>query len=130
MVTNPNTLGLWEHGIEDIAARAHAVGAYLYCDGADLNAIIGRARFGDIGFDVMHMNLQETVLTPHGGGGPGAGPVCCTEELASFLLAAGRRGGRGWFGLGGPPNTIGRLQHSTALPGSCSARTLTSARLA
>ncbi len=110
MVTNPNTLGLWEHGIEDIAARAHAAGAYLYGDGANLNAILGRVRFGDLGFDVVHLNLHKSFSTPHGGGGPGAGPVCCTAELAPYLPAPVVEEREGGFDLGRPPKSIGRLQ--------------------
>ncbi len=87
MVTVPNTLGLWERGIEQIADLIHDAGAYLYADGANFNAIMGRDRYGDLGFDVAHLNLHKSFSTPHGGGGPGAGPVCCTEELAPYLPA-------------------------------------------
>jgi glycine dehydrogenase subunit 2 len=85
MLTNPNTLGLFEVEIEGIAAAMHRVGALLYYDGANLNAIIGRVRPGDMGFDIVHMNTHKTFATPHGGGGPGAGPVAVTERLAPFL---------------------------------------------
>lgn len=85
MVTVPNTLGLWERGIEEVADLIHDAGAYLYADGANLNAIMGRVRYGDLGFDVAHLNLHKSFSTPHGGGGPGAGPVCCNEELAPYL---------------------------------------------
>ena len=85
MVTAPNTLGLWESGIEEVAHLIHEAGAYLYGDGANFNAIMGRVRFGDLGFDVVHLNLHKSFSTPHGGGGPGAGPVCCSEELAPYL---------------------------------------------
>ncbi len=85
MVTVPNTLGLWERGIEQVADLVHEAGAYLYGDGANLNAIMGRVRYGDLGFDVVHLNLHKSFSTPHGGGGPGAGPVCCSEELAPYL---------------------------------------------
>ena len=85
MVTVPNTLGLWEQGIEEVAGLIHDAGAYLYADGANLNAIMGRVRYGDLGFDVAHLNLHKSFSTPHGGGGPGAGPVCCTAELAPYL---------------------------------------------
>jgi len=78
MVTVPNTLGLWERGIEEVAGLIHDAGAYLYGDGANLNAIMGRVRYGDLGFDVVHLNLHKSFSTPHGGGGPGAGPVCCS----------------------------------------------------
>ncbi|HEX6031899.1 MAG TPA: aminomethyl-transferring glycine dehydrogenase subunit GcvPB [Tepidiformaceae bacterium] len=109
MVTLPNTLGLWEEGIEEVAELVHGVGAYLYGDGANLNAILGRARFGDIGFDVVHLNLHKTFSTPHGGGGPGAGPVCTTEELAPYLPSPVIRRLAG-FALERPAKSIGQLQ--------------------
>jgi len=111
MVTVPNTLGLWESGIEEVAEFAHRAGAFLYGDGANLNAILGRIRFGDLGFDVVHLNVHKTFSTPHGGGGPGAGPVCTTAELAPFLPAPVVRGGEGGlFTLERPANSIGRVQ--------------------
>ncbi|MHB8218730.1 MAG: aminomethyl-transferring glycine dehydrogenase subunit GcvPB [Acidimicrobiales bacterium] len=85
MLTNPNTLGLFEEEIEDIAAAVHQVGGLLYYDGANLNAILGVVRPGDMGFDIVHMNLHKTFATPHGGGGPGAGPVAVSSRLADFL---------------------------------------------
>jgi len=85
MITNPNTLGLFENDIREVADIVHGAGGRLYMDGANLNAIMGRARPGDMGFDVVHMNLHKTFSTPHGGGGPGAGPICVTAELARFL---------------------------------------------
>ncbi|MDZ7746401.1 MAG: aminomethyl-transferring glycine dehydrogenase subunit GcvPB [Halobacteriales archaeon] len=85
MLTNPNTLGLFERDIEEIAEMVHDVGGILYYDGANLNALLGRARPGDMGFDVMHYNVHKTFATPHGGGGPGAGPVGVTDELQEFL---------------------------------------------
>jgi glycine dehydrogenase subunit 2 len=85
MITNPNTLGLFEENIERVAAIIHSVGGLLYYDGANLNAILGRSRPGDMGFDIVHMNLHKTFATPHGGGGPGAGPVSVTERLVPFL---------------------------------------------
>ncbi len=87
MLTNPNTLGIFETRIEEIAERAHEVGAQLYYDGANLNAIVGRARPGDMGFDVVHLNLHKTFTTPHGGGGPGTGPVGVKSHLAPYLPA-------------------------------------------
>jgi glycine dehydrogenase subunit 2 len=87
MLTNPNTLGLFEEEIEAIAGVMHRVGALLYYDGANLNAIIGRARPGDMGFDIVHMNTHKTFATPHGGGGPGAGPVAVNARLERFLPA-------------------------------------------
>ncbi|HUA94170.1 MAG TPA: aminomethyl-transferring glycine dehydrogenase subunit GcvPB [Acidimicrobiales bacterium] len=85
MLTNPNTLGLFEEDIEEIAAAVHEVGGLLYYDGANLNAILGVVRPGDMGFDIVHLNLHKTFATPHGGGGPGAGPVAVAARLAEFL---------------------------------------------
>ncbi len=84
MLTNPNTCGLFEKPIRDIADAVHAAGAYFYCDGANFNAIAGRVRPGDLGIDAMHINLHKTFSTPHGGGGPGAGPVVLSERLSPF----------------------------------------------
>jgi glycine dehydrogenase subunit 2 len=85
MITNPNTLGLFEEDILEIARTIHEVGGLLYYDGANLNAIMGRVRPGDMGFDIVHMNTHKTFATPHGGGGPGAGPVAVRERLVPFL---------------------------------------------
>lgn len=85
MLTNPNTLGLFEKDIKTIAALVHEAGGLLYYDGANLNAIMGKARPGDMGFDVVHLNLHKTFATPHGGGGPGSGPVLVNERLVPFL---------------------------------------------
>jgi len=84
MVTNPNTCGLFERQVVEIARLTHAAGAYFYADGANFNAIVGRVRPGDLGVDAMHINLHKTFSTPHGGGGPGAGPVVLSEALAPF----------------------------------------------
>ncbi len=84
MLTNPNTCGLFESDIIKIADAVHDVGGYFYCDGANLNAIMGRVRPGDLGIDCMHINLHKTFSTPHGGGGPGAGPVVLSEALADY----------------------------------------------
>jgi glycine dehydrogenase subunit 2 len=84
MLTNPNTCGLFERDIIEIAKLVHAAGAYFYCDGANFNAIAGRVRPGDLGIDAMHINLHKTFSTPHGGGGPGAGPVVLSARLAPF----------------------------------------------
>jgi glycine dehydrogenase subunit 2 len=84
MLTNPNTCGLFEPRIKEMADAAHAAGAYFYCDGANFNAIAGRVRPGDLGVDAMHINLHKTFSTPHGGGGPGAGPVVLSERLAAY----------------------------------------------
>ena len=85
MITNPNTLGVFEHRIQEVADLLHGIGALLYMDGANMNALVGVARPGDFGVDVMHLNLHKTFSTPHGGGGPGAGPVACTAQLEPFL---------------------------------------------
>ena len=85
MLTNPNTLGLFEDQMEEIAEIMHGCGAQIYCDGANLNAILGKTRPGDIGIDVFHINLHKTFTTPHGGGGPGGGPVGVCEHLIPFL---------------------------------------------
>jgi glycine dehydrogenase subunit 2 len=85
MLTNPNTLGLFEEEIEQITAVVHNAGGLVYYDGANLNAILGRCRPGDMGFDIVHINTHKTFATPHGGGGPGAGPVGVTEALVPFL---------------------------------------------
>jgi glycine dehydrogenase subunit 2 len=87
MVTNPNTCGLFERDVLEIARLTHTAGAYFYCDGANFNAIVGRVRPGDLGVDAMHINLHKTFSTPHGGGGPGAGPVVLSEALAPFAPA-------------------------------------------
>jgi glycine dehydrogenase subunit 2 len=84
MVTNPNTCGLFERDVIEIARLTHEAGAYFYCDGANFNAIVGRVRPGDLGVDAMHINLHKTFSTPHGGGGPGAGPVVLSAALAPF----------------------------------------------
>jgi glycine dehydrogenase subunit 2 len=85
MLTNPNTLGIFEKNIEEIAEVIHEAGGLLYYDGANLNPILGKARPGDMGFDIVHINIHKTFGTPHGGGGPGAGPIGVSEELAKFL---------------------------------------------
>ena len=87
MLTNPNTLGLFERDVAEMADVVHDAGGLLYYDGANLNALLGRARPGDMGFDVMHYNVHKTFATPHGGGGPGAGPIGVVEDLADYLPA-------------------------------------------
>jgi glycine dehydrogenase subunit 2 len=110
MLTNPNTLGLFERDILEISKRVHAAGGLLYYDGANLNAILGVARPGDMGFDVVHMNLHKTFSTPHGGGGPGAGPVGCKESLRPFLPGPCIRLEEGRYSLrAGGPDSIGRI---------------------
>ncbi len=99
MITNPNTLGLFEPNIKEITERAHKVGALVYMDGANMNALLGVARPGDFGIDVMHYNLHKTFSTPHGGGGPGSGPIAVSEKLATFLpgpLVAKENGKYSW----------------------------------
>ncbi len=85
MLTNPNTLGLFEKNIREICSIVHEAGGLVYMDGANMNALVGVARPGDMGVDVIHLNLHKTFSTPHGGGGPGCGPCCCTKELEPFL---------------------------------------------
>jgi glycine dehydrogenase subunit 2 len=111
MLTNPNTLGLFERDIERIARIVHDVGGLLYYDGANLNAILGRSRPGDMGFDIVHVNTHKTFATPHGGGGPGAGPVGVVEELVPYLpVPRVDRADDGSFTLDGEqPRSIGRM---------------------
>ncbi len=111
MLTLPSTLGLFEPGICRIAELLHSHGALLYGDGANMNAMLGRVKPGDLGFDVFHLNMHKTFGTPHGGGGPGAGPVVVKEHLASFLPTPHVRKSDGddSFVLATPERTIGRL---------------------
>ncbi|WP_128476164.1 aminomethyl-transferring glycine dehydrogenase subunit GcvPB [Halorussus pelagicus] len=112
MLTNPNTLGLFERDIEEIAETIHDAGGLLYYDGANLNALLGQARPGDMGFDIMHYNVHKTFATPHGGGGPGAGPVGVVSDLAEFLPAPRVREaseGDGSFERFDPESTIGKV---------------------
>jgi glycine dehydrogenase subunit 2 len=112
MLTNPSTLGVFERRIREIAEAVHAAGGLLYYDGANLNAILGKVRPGDMGFDVVHMNLHKTFSTPHGGGGPGAGPVGVSERLLPFLPVpmVTRDGGEyRWVTERELPQSIGRL---------------------
>jgi len=112
MLTNPSTLGVFERGIEEVARVVHEAGGLLYYDGANLNAILGKVRPGDMGFDVMHMNLHKTFSTPHGGGGPGAGAVGVGARLLPFLPApiVARDGERyRWLTESDLPQSIGRL---------------------
>ncbi len=111
MITNPNTLGLFEQEIKRIAEVVHARGGYLYADGANMNALMGMVRPGDVGFDVLHFNLHKTFSTPHGGGGPGAGPVAVVSELEPFLpIPRIRRTEKGFHLDTGYPDTIGRVR--------------------
>ena len=112
MLTNPSTLGVFERRIKEIADRVHEAGGLLYYDGANLNAILGKVRPGDMGFDVIHMNLHKTFSTPHGGGGPGAGPVGVSERLAPFLpvpLVDYDGDEYRWLAEQDRPQSIGRL---------------------
>ncbi len=112
MMTNPSTCGVFERQIEEIAAAVHDVGGLLYYDGANLNAILGKVRPGDMGFDVIHMNLHKTFATPHGGGGPGAGPVGVSERLLPYLPTpfAGKEGDNyHWVDTDDLPTSIGHL---------------------
>ena len=112
MLTNPSTCGVFERRILQIAAIVHDAGGLLYYDGANLNAILGKVRPGDMGFDVLHLNLHKTFATPHGGGGPGAGPVGVNERLLPFLPVpfVGRRDERfHWVDSADHPHSIGRL---------------------
>jgi len=111
MLTNPNTLGLFEREILDIAEMVHAIGAMLYYDGANLNAFMGICRPGDMGFDAVHMNLHKTFTTPHGGGGPGAGPVGVKADLVPFLPTPTVERTNGHLKLDFKrPNSIGRVR--------------------
>jgi glycine dehydrogenase subunit 2 len=115
MVTNPNTLGLFEKHIATLCEIVHRKGGLVYGDGANLNALLGVARPGDMGIDVMHFNLHKTFSTPHGGGGPGAGPVGVKETLAPFLPAPvvrERADGAGFELVHDLPHSIGRLHGS------------------
>jgi glycine dehydrogenase subunit 2 len=112
MLTNPSTLGVFERRIKDIAHIVHQAGGLLYYDGANLNAILGRVRPGDMGFDVIHVNLHKTFSTPHGGGGPGAGPVGVSQRLLPYLpvpYVIRDNGGYRWASVEDCPDSIGRL---------------------
>ncbi len=109
MLTNPNTLGLFERDIVEIAEMVHDVGGLLYYDGANLNALLGRGRPGDMGFDLMHYNVHKTFATPHGGGGPGAGPVGVSETLKEFLPDPHIRRTNGGFERYTPESSIGKV---------------------
>ncbi len=112
MLTNPSTLGVFERRIMDIARTVHDAGGLLYYDGANLNAILGKVKPGDMGFDVIHVNLHKTFSTPHGGGGPGAGPVGVNERLLPFLptpIVGSRHGEYCWLAEADLPQSIGRL---------------------
>ncbi len=113
MITVPNTLGVFERNIKQIVEIIHGCGGLMYMDGANMNALLGVAKPGELGFDVMHYNLHKTFSTPHGGGGPGSGPVAVSEKLMPFLPGPIVVNGR-------KKATIGRLPRSTA--GRCRKR--------
>jgi glycine dehydrogenase subunit 2 len=117
MFTNPNTLGLFDENVEEVVRIVHAAGGLVYGDGANMNALLGIVRPGDLGFDVLHYNLHKTFSTPHGGGGPGSGPVGVAAHLVDFLpgplvdiLEAGDDEEPPFFGFVYPPKSIGRLK--------------------
>jgi len=110
MVTNPNTLGLFEEHIKEIAEIVHSKGGLVYGDGANMNALMGIVNIGDIGIDVLHLNLHKTFSTPHGGGGPGAGPVCVRKPLEPFLPVPRIIGENGSYMLSEDfPDSVGKL---------------------
>jgi glycine dehydrogenase subunit 2 len=113
MITQPSTLGLFDTGIVDICRVVHEAGGLVYGDGANMNALLGRVKLGDLGFDIIHLNLHKTFSTPHGGGGPGAGPVCVGDTLLPYLPApvvtqAGENG-EITYNLHYPERTIGKM---------------------
>ena len=111
MFTNPNTVGIFEKNIKEICEIIHAAGGLVYMDGANMNALVGVARPGDMGVDVIHLNLHKTFSTPHGGGGPGCGPCCCTAELAEFLpVPRVEKQGEKYKLNYDLPNSIGRVK--------------------
>jgi glycine dehydrogenase subunit 2 len=117
MLTNPNTLGLFDENIAEIAKIVHDAGGTLYYDGANLNAIMGHSRPGDMGFDIVHVNLHKSFSQPHGGGGPGAGPIACSDRIEPYLPKPqvvrrdGQNGGEPYFDLDyDRPKSIGRLR--------------------
>jgi glycine dehydrogenase subunit 2 len=111
MITNPNTLGIFDPQVTQIAARVHAQGGLIYLDGANMNAIVGVARPGDFGADMMHFNPHKTFSGPHGGGGPGAGPICVAEKLAPYLPSPiVSRAGQGFALSFDRPKSIGRVR--------------------
>jgi len=118
MVTNPNTLGFFEENIKEIAEIVHAKGGLVYADGANMNAVMGIVNAGDIGVDVLHLNLHKTFSTPHGGGGPGAGPVCVKRHLEPFLPVPRVLDENGKYSLSYDfPQSIGKLHAFYGNPG-------------
>lgn len=110
MITNPNTLGIFEKHIKEIAEIVHEKGGLVYCDGANMNAVMGAVSMKEIGVDVMHWNVHKTLSTPHGGGGPGAGPVCVAKELEPFLpVPRAEKNEEGYYLEWNYPDSIGKL---------------------
>ena len=137
MLTNPNTCGLFERDVVAIAEAVHAAGAYFYADGANFNAIVGKVRPGDLGVDAMHINLHKTFSTPHGGGGPGAGPVALSARARAVHAGAVHGGGRRRLryvehrsATPGPPPPCGEGLGWGAVDRECAAPTLTPPRKA
>jgi glycine dehydrogenase subunit 2 len=111
MITNPNTLGIFEKNILEIAKIVHQAGGLLYYDGANFNPLLGKVRPGDMGFDIVHLNLHKTFATPHGGGGPGAGPVGVTKELVRYLpVPLIGFDGKKYFYDYDVPDTVGKIR--------------------
>jgi len=111
MVTNPNTLGLFEENLKEIAEIVHRKGGFVYCDGANLNALMGIVKLGDLGVDVVHLNLHKTFSTPHGGGGPGSGPVAVKKELSPYLpIPVIEKDGETYWFNHDRPHSIGRVK--------------------
>ena len=117
MLTNPNTLGLFDENVEEVIRLVHESGGLVYGDGANMNALLGIFKPGEVGFDVMHYNLHKTFSTPHGGGGPGSGPVVVNERLLDYLpdptvvvLEEGDDENPPYFGFAHPPKSVGRLK--------------------
>ena len=113
MITLPSTLGLFDTGILEVCRLVHEAGGLVYGDGANMNALLGRVKLGELGFDVVHLNLHKTFSTPHGGGGPGAGPVCVSDQLSSYLpspiVTKNGNGGSPAYSLVTPEHTIGQM---------------------
>ena len=133
MLTNPNTVGLFDANILEITQIVHDAGGLCYYDGANLNAVMGHVRPGDMGFDCVHLNLHKTFATPHGGGGPGSGPVGCKAMLEPFLPAPRVKEAGGVYSLYTPDQTMGQVRSSSPwarrasrrpLPGRCSTPTI------
>jgi glycine dehydrogenase subunit 2 len=110
MLTNPNTCGKFEPRAKEIADLIHSIGAYFYCDGANFNAIVGKVKPADLGVDIMHINLHKTFSTPHGGGGPGSGPIVVRDTLAEFLPTPHVKKEGNQYKLYAPKDTVGKVK--------------------